>query len=83
MRHLAVEADRAVRGRELDGVVQQVGDRLLDQLAVAAGPQVGTELDLEMDPLLLGDGAVQLGEVGQQRRRVHGDEGGASGAGST
>ena len=80
-RHFAVEPDGPARRRELDGVVEQVGDGLLDQLAVAADTKLAAKMDLEMDAFLLGHRAVQLGEVGEQRRRVGGDEGGPPCAG--
>ena len=55
-----------VGSRILDGVVHEVGDGLADQLAVDPHAQALDRIRFEREAGLLGDGLVELGNVGDE-----------------
>jgi 2'-5' RNA ligase len=62
----ADQADLAARGREFERVIEQIGDRLLDHVAIARDREPGRTAHGKGDLPLFGDGAIEFGEVGEQ-----------------
>src|SRR5262249_35724822 len=56
--------------RIFDGVVDEVGDRLADELAVDDQAQAFFDGSLKLQSDFLGDGLVELGDVGDDRCRI-------------
>ncbi len=75
------QSHRATRRRELHRIVDQIGDRLLDQFAIAECRQPLGRLHRQRDAVLLGHRPVQLGHIGEQRRHVERGERRPTGAG--
>ena len=64
--------DRPALGRIFDGVVEQVGQGLGQELAIAPDGQARDDLGLEVQALVLAREFVELGHVGGQFRGVEG-----------
>ena len=64
------EADLGALGRVLDGVVQKVGERLEQHVAVAADRRRAGDLEPEAAALGLGQRLVELGHVADQVRQL-------------
>jgi hypothetical protein len=77
-RRLGGERDAAALGRELDGVVEQVGDRLQQEVAVPGQRQRSGQREEDALALRLRRGAVELGGVGGHLGQVERAEGGAA-----
>ena len=53
-----------------DGVVDQIGERLADELAVAVHRSGGRRLDLELDALVVGERLVELAHAARDLGRI-------------
>src|SRR5947209_17906305 len=61
--------------RKLDGVVDKVGDRLEQEIAVAAHAQPVSHLDPQIDILVLGDRLIDIADLAQHFMQWDGAEG--------
>src|SRR5512140_302359 len=69
-----LDAHLAAFGRELDGVVDEVGDRLEQKIAVATHAEPVARLDPQGDILVLGNRLVEVADLAQHLLQRHAAE---------